>query len=283
MGSYQEIIQGKELAKMKSVAIAAVTSYPAMQIQYCGPYAYAKVAVADSGDMTLSGDDTDGTTSLHAIDLSTPGITVDTFGELKDVINGYGDFRCKLLGVLASESTDNMFQTLSAAHLKTGATAAIMANGLTLYMDQATLLDTGFCITNHKFTSQPSGSGETSLNGMVTDELCINSLHYLYFDVATQVNNGSIKVYSCDDTNGVNTETLLWTNAYTAGTAEEHGTTSPVTPDSVFLRGIMGHRLCIKFDAVDTAQSSTLDCRAIGYTRHMTGGQVEGGNYTGCT
>lgn len=268
---------------MKSVAFSDVDTYPAMQLQYCGPYAFAKYEVEAAGNLILGADDTDGTTALHTIDLSTPAGTEDEFGKLKDLINGYGDFRCKLLGVLASESTDNMLLIAGAAHLKAGAITAIKDNGVTLYIDSTTLDDTGFCITNQKFTLQPPGGGENSLRGDVTDELCINSLHYLYFNVATQASNGSISVYSCDDTNGVNTSTLLWSNAYVAATPEEHGTTSPVTPDSVFLRGHMGHRLCIKFDAVANPQSGTLDCRAIGYTRHMTGGQVEGGNYTGCT
>lgn len=264
--------------KQKQITFSAVTAFVGLKIQAIGSLAYYKVAVAAGGDMTLSGDDVDGTTSLFAIDLSTPAAGVDTFGELKDYINGTcgAHFRCDLVGVLGSESTDNTLATLSAAHLKTGATVTVQNEGLELYLDQAVLLDLGFSISNQRFWMQPNEGYDSALVGRTTDFNVENELEYINVNL-TQTNAGTWKIYECDDTPGVNSSTLRYSNAYVSATAEEHPSSTGAYNFSVS----RGKRMCVKFDAVDTA-ATACDVRARGKTTHLTGGQVFGGNYAGC-
>lgn len=278
MASEQALISGQALVRQKAFSFAAVTAFPAMQIQYCGAYAYAKIAVAAGGDVTITADDTDGTTALYTIDLSTPAAGLDTYGELRAYINGLPDLRCNLLGVLPSASTDNTLATLAAAHLKTGATQAIQENGKTLLIDQAVLLDVGFCISGEKFISQPDGGYSTKRKGWIRQTHCINYLDYLYASIATQAQNGSIKVYSVNDED--QTSYLLWSNAYAAGTAEEHPGAAPRPME--FLQSNEGERLVVIFDAVDTAMSGTLDVHGFGRTKNLIGDPVYGSNYDGC-
>lgn len=288
-----EVAEATKLQKL--VAVSVLTSYPALQLQYIGPKAYASVAVSAAGDMTFYADDVNGTTTVDpdigidgsgaatatgVVDLSTPHASMNTFGELAAHINKQANWRCFLIGVLNSESTDNTLATLSTAQLKTGAAAGVAANGLTLYLDQAVLLDTGFAITNDGFISQPATGWAGKSVGRSFNSNIQNELNYLYFSIATQANNGSIRIYSCDDAGLV--DTAIWSNAYAAGTAEEHGANT--TPVDVFLKAQTGHRLCIKFDAVDTAGSGALDARATGHSKHLFGdpSKLRGANYTGC-
>lgn len=277
-------VTARDLGRRKAAAFSAVTAFPALQIQAIGPLGFYKITVAAGGDITLGGDNVDGTTTLYTIDLSTPAAGIDTFGELKDSINGStgGHFRCYPLGVLPSESTDNTLAALSATHLKGSAAAGVAENGLTLYIDQAVLLDVGFAITNDKFTSQPINGSDGFLVGFEQNAVgnvrnIVNELLYINVNL-TQTNAGSTKVYSVDDRPGVNSATLLYSNAYVSATAEEH----PSSSGAYSFVALPGQRLCVKFDAVDTA-ATACDVRATGLTWSIDGKAINhGANYTGC-
>jgi hypothetical protein len=272
VASVQSLQSGELLKRQKVCNITATTAFPAMQIQYVGSCLFAKITVAAGGDITIHADDVDGATTTYCtIDLSTPAAAVDTYGELEDVINGYEDLRCFLIGVLPSQSTDNTLDTLASTSIRT-------TNGLTLYSDEA-LLDVGFAITNRKFTSRPSGGWATKDAGWVKDDLCVNSLHYLSMAV-TAAGTGNIEVYGVSEDG--DTTVLLWDNAIadaTGGVTEEHGATP--TPDTVFVAAPRGHRLVVWFDMV--AAITAIALNAVGYTKHLTGEEVPDANYTGLT
>lgn len=275
MGTTDDFKQAELLTLTKSVNITVDEEYPAMQVQYYGPALYAKIAVAAGGDIAITADDTDGeTTTLLDIDLSTPGTGVDTFGELKDFINSQPFLRCNLLGAEGSLATDNKLDTLSVATIKG-------ENGKTLFFDEdAGSKEVGFCITNQKFTYRPDIGEDGHLLGNITDELCINTLKYLALTL-TSASHGSTLVYGCDDRLGVNTKTLLWTDAFVSATAEAHGATSPDTPDDEFLVAPVGQRLLVKFLPTTEIITSS-NVTAIGSTKHTANGEVHGSNYAGC-
>lgn len=273
MASTQSLLTGDLLARRKVINVSAVTAFPAMQIQYIGTSLFGTVAVAAGGDMTLGADDTDGTTAVHTIDLSTPGATVDTFGELAAVINGFGDFRCFLLGVRTDQSTDNKLDTLVTASCRTD-------NGLTIFIDEAEApTDVGVCITNRKYISRPVGGIENLHLGETTDQNCINSMHYLIWTV-TAAGTGNLEVIgiSQDD----QTTVSIWDDAIadaTGGITEgAHGATP--TPDVIFLAAPRGYRIVVYFDMA--AAVTATDLRVIGQTKHIVGGDVPSDNYTGC-
>jgi len=279
MATFAEIMNPGASRITKVFNLSGVTAFPALQIQYIGPYKYAKLAVASGGDMTITADDTDGATTTYAtIDLSTPGTNADTFGELKDLINSYDYLRCFLIGVKNDQGTDDKLDTLTATSI-TG------ANGLTVYCDEAKTSNTdqGFAITNQKFLFRPVMTGEfdplKKYAGWVTDKGCINTLDYLGITI-TNTSDGVTEIYTCDDRPGVNTVTELWEDGYTTATAEAHGGTSPDTPVSPFIASKEGQRLLIWFDAAAAITAGVIN--AVGSTIHQAGGLVVGGNYTGC-
>jgi len=272
MASFQSLLTGDLMARRKVINVTDVTKFPAMQIQYIGTKLFGTVAVAAGGDMTLGADDTDGTTAVHTIDLSTPAATLDTYGELAAVINGYGDFRCFLIGVRTDLTTDNQLDTLTTASCRTD-------NGLTIYVDEAaTVTDVGVAITNRKFISRPSGGIENLHVGETIDENCTNSLHYLYWAV-TAASTGNIEIIgiSQDDATTVS----IWDDAIadaTSGVTEEHGATP--TPDTIFAAAPLGYRLVVYMDMGAAVTASNL--RVNGQTKHIVGGAVPGDNYSGC-
>ena len=270
---------------VKTFALSVVTSWPAMQIQYVGDKLFAGIDVGAGGDMTFYADDTDGETTVDPniginssgaattdgiIDLSTPHADVDTFGELKNHINGMADWRCFLIGVLPDGLTDDKFDTLAEASSHT----IRSANGLTLYADEAaSVKDQGFSISNQKFVSRPANGRISNRSGWVTDKLCVNTLSFLHVNL-TVSGASNIELYPVDDIN--DTSQLMWENVTVSATVEGHGTTDPVSP---FIIAPIGRRLLIFFD--NAAAVTAADVHAIGMTRHITGGRVEGGNYTG--
>lgn len=91
------------------------------------------VAVAAGGDMTLriaaAVDTTTGSAANGVWDLSTPAATVDTMGELVNLVNTTGsNWRMVLTGCLASDFTDNTIDTLTV-------TDAAIPNGVVLFRD----------------------------------------------------------------------------------------------------------------------------------------------------
>lgn len=283
MSNVAQVVLGKSLEKVKAFALTNVALWPAFQLQYIGPFAFGGYAVAAGGDMTLYADNTDGLTTVHAtigidgagartttgiIDLSTPHASVDTMGELIDHFNGNPDWRAFPIGQLPSDGTDDKLV------LQTSVGTAGDANGVTIMSDRLTTpLDQGFAISNNKFLYRPKQSGAGRYSGWTTDELCTNGLTFLHVDL-TAVGDSNIEIYSCDD--DAKTATLLWDNATTTATAEEHGGTDPA---DIFIQAIEGQRLLVYFD--NAATNSAADVHAIGFTRHRLGGNVPGANYTG--
>ena len=276
MSSIQSLTSGELLKLQKVVNITAVTTVGALVIQSCGPLAYYKVTVAAGGDVTLGGDNVDGTTTLYTIDLSTPAAGFDTFGELEAYINNStaGHFRCYLVGVRPETITDNNLITLAATHLKTGATAAVYANGLTLYGDPAvTPFAIGFSVTNQKFISQPIGGFSTQQAGWIKDTRCINTLRYLSF-LATATGGGTINLYTCDDVNHVST--LMYSGAFVSATV----LIPNANPSIDFWQANLGHRLLMY--GLGAAAVSVPTIVGTGFTKQVDGDVVQGGNYAGC-
>lgn len=91
------------------------------------------VAVAAGGDMTLriaaAVDTTTGSAANGIWDLSTPAASVDTMGELVNLVNTTGsNWRMVLTGCLASDFTDNTIDTLAV-------TDAAIPGGVVLFHD----------------------------------------------------------------------------------------------------------------------------------------------------
>lgn len=272
--------------KRKKFTITNVTKFPAMQIQYVGPFLFATVQVAAGGDMKFFADDVNGTTTvdpdigwtsektaLGIIDLSTPDASMNTFGELERHINSMANWRCYLIGVPRDLGTDDKLDTLSAASCRTD-------NGITLFVDEAKSgnLDVGFAITNQKFSFRPSLGWQTRHKGVITDELCFNTLEMLKVNL-TNLGSGNIEIYSIDDIGEAVSAApvLIWDNAYATATEEKHGDTVPVEE---FISSLKGQRLLIYFD-VTSATITACDVEAVGNTKHVRGSQVHGANYTG--
>lgn len=283
MASHQELVQG-ELLKVQKIVNLTYATCPAITIQYCGPKTFAAVDVAAGGDMTFTADNTNGTTTvdpsvgcaggvqtaLGIIDLSTPNAIINTFGELEAWVNSYGggNWRC-ISHVPASLSTDNTIVTHAAA-----AGEVTLAGGLTLYLDPAaTGYYAGFCITNEKFTSRPTGGWATFTAGWVKNDNCVNSLCYLDF-ILTSVGDGTFTVYSVKDL----VSSQLYTEAFATATTETHG--AAPTPDTPWISANEGERLVVLFDGVAAISAGTI--YAIGTTKNRIGAVVHGGNYTGC-
>lgn len=279
MASLASIQAGELLKRQKIVNVTAVASAPYVQIQSCGPLAYYKVTVAATGEITLGGDNTDGTTTLYTIDLSAPAAGLDTYGELVAYINTQtlGHFRCFLIGMRPEVgTTDNTLNTLAATHLKTGATAAVRDNGLTLFGDPGiTPFVVGASITNQKFTSQPSGGFSTQQAGWEKDTDCVNQIGYLSIAL-TAVGGYQYFIYSVDDALGVSN--LIYASA--AGIATGSTTIPNSNPAAIYWQSNLGQRLLVY--GVGAAATSAPALSVIGYTKHLYGNVVQGSNYTGC-
>lgn len=298
MASVQDMQVGKLNEVVKNITIASHDVMPLIQIQYCGAYKYASVAVDSSGNMTFKADDTDGittvdptigytttNTALGIIDLSTPAAAVDTWHELVDHINGVwggGNWRAFLIGALPTASTNGAL-----AELAESANNAGGDNGITLYAAPAAAaaLDLGCSITNEKFTSRPYGGWKTKHVGWTHNKKAgsnpalevVNSLCYMQH-TTTQTNAGYVKLYAVDEID--NSVGLLYTGAlYTTATAQEIGALP--SPEDVFVSAPPGKRLLIYWDAVDTT-ATALVANIIGKTVHRFGGEVPSNNYTGC-
>lgn len=264
--------EGQLTKRRKAVSITNDTYIPAIQMQAIGSETYIK-AVVSGTTLTIYADDTDGaTTAVLTADMSAAGY--DTWAELLAAINATGKVRAFLIGAMPSETTDLV--AVASQSLKT-------ENGVTFYYDPDHEMEPGFCITNNKFIGRPTGGlsdmrvGWTKDKGGSYNTVCRNVLDFLHFNV-TSVGDGTIKIYSVDDENAV--ETLLWSNAYTSATAEEHGATDPVDP---FLEAIEGQRLVVKISRTTVANDITaIDIQALGSTLDVCGGDVPGANYTGC-
>lgn len=114
------------------------------------------VAVAAGGDMTLStaagADTTTGSAANGIWDLSTPAATVDTMGELVNLVNTTGsNWRMVLTGCLASDFTDNTIDTLTT-------TDAAVPGGVVLFKDAAVLSATSIFSAQVALLPEDAGS-----------------------------------------------------------------------------------------------------------------------------
>lgn len=285
MASIQSVQTGELLKLQKAINVTDVTKFPALQIQAVGALAYYKVEVEAAGNILLTGDNTDGTTALYTIDLSTPAAGLDTYFELKNHINNAtgGHFRCYLVGVRPEHKTDNTLDTLAATAIKTGAAAGVAANGLTLYLDEAQATSSAYYIgvgvTNDAFTSQPTGGLSTRLSGRSFNEFCENGVNLMNINLTSATGTAlATKLYSCDDEAG--TSSLLWSDAWVSATAENWPSSNvPTFPH--FVKANLGHRLLIEW-SMATAPVTACAISVVAYTKHLSGGEVRGANYTGC-
>ena len=283
MASHQSLVEG-ELLQLQKIVNVAYNACPALQIQYVGPKLYAAVAVAAGGDMTFTADDTDGLTTvdpnigyaagastlLGVIDLSTPHASIDTFGELAAHINakGGGNWRC-ILWCSPNISTDNILAAHTAANAEVNT-----VGGLTLLLDPAvTGYFAGFCISNEKFVSRPTGGFSTFESGWIKNTNCVNSLCYLDFTL-TSVGDGTFTVYSVKDY----VASQLYTEAFVTATNETHGATP--SPETAWISANEGASLIVLFDGAAAITAGNI--YAIGKTKNRVGDVVVGGNYTGC-
>lgn len=122
------------LAGTATAANGTTSAQPCALIKFVGSVVgKPTVAVAAGGDMTLStgagADTTTGSAANGIWDLSTPAATVDTMGELVNLVNTTGsNWRMVLTGCLASDFTDNTIDTLAT-------TEAALPGGVVLFHD----------------------------------------------------------------------------------------------------------------------------------------------------
>ena len=258
-------------AQNKVFSIALDTALPLMQLQYIGDLTYGNYSFADTNDLTLFADDTDGATTT-VLTIATDAGGYDTMGEVVDGVNATGVFRAFLIGGDRADTSTAMFADVANETCK-------LANGVTLFSNPDT--DTailGFAFTNQKFIYRPTGGWATFEKGWTKDVNCINSLKMLSATL-TIAAHANVRLYSCDDENKT-TGVLLWSQDLASTVEELHGDTNP---NDIFVSGIRGHRLCIKFVALTAADNLTgFVIRSLGQTKDVAGGQVPSSNYTGC-
>lgn len=142
---------------IKPFGVVAVNKCPLFTVQYGGGLAYYSLAVTvTTGSMAFKADSTNGTTTAtaHTDGASTAGTllpsetTVDTLGELIDVINTPADWYGMLnTGLRADVTTGGRPFTLSAV-----ASAKPVA-GIKVYANEGvTPFKLGYSITNRRFT-----------------------------------------------------------------------------------------------------------------------------------
>lgn len=104
------------------------------------------VTVAAGGDITFQVDGavdpdigwTTEATELGVLDLSTPDSTIDTIGEMVDIINASSNWEALIVDAMRSDSTNNTFYTKSET-----STGLSNSEGIPLYLDAAVALDSG--------------------------------------------------------------------------------------------------------------------------------------------
>ena len=258
-------------AQNKVFSIALDTALPLMQLQYIGNLTYGNYEFADTNDLVLFADDTDGATTT-ILTIATDGASYNSMGEVVDAVNATGIFRAFLIGGNRADVSTAMFADVSNETCK-------LKHGVTLFSNpdtQAAIL--GFAFTNQKFLYRPTGGWATFDKGWTKDTNCINSLKMLSATL-TIAAHANVRLYSCDDENKA-AAVLLWSQDLASTVEELHGNTNP---NDIFVSGIRGHRLCIKFVALtDTDDLTGCVIRSLGHTKDVAGGQVPSSNYTGC-
>jgi len=231
-----------------------------MLLKYVGTANSATVAVAAGGDMTFEvsavADTTVNTTG--SIDLSTPAGTVDTYGELVDIINASANWTAVLVDVLRSDSTDN---TLAEQATIQGT----KAEGVPLYFDSAVaasyhagraLLPTGMQTDIRPWISRKSGRPlENPFAGKQIDVRWVEGS-------STFATTGTFNIYSVKPSNkkpgSAETVTTLWSEATGASAANKQ-----LTQFQYFgVLGRINEKVIVRI--TDTGASSTFVLHAYG-------------------
>lgn len=254
----------------KIFSISLDTQLPMIQLQYIGNKTYGNYEVANTNDLVLFADDTNGSTTT-ILTIATDNGSYNTYGEVVDSINATGIFRAFLIGANRGDLSTAMLALVSNETCK-------LTHGVTLFANpdtDAAIL--GFGITNQKFIYRPNGGWDTFDKGWTKDINCINSIKMLSATL-TIAAHANVRIYQADDI-GKNTGVLLWSQDLASTVEELHGDT---IPDEIFISGSRGFRLLVQFVAL-TASDNLTGCviRNIGHTKDVADGLVPDSNYTG--
>jgi len=184
---------------------------PAMVIRYIGPNASGKITVAADGNLEFvtgavgaEAADTDVVAATGIIDVS--GATMNTFGEVVDIINASGTWQALLIGALRTDSSDNVLVAQAVAQAKSN-------YGVKVYFDSGIAIPISLNISAKAWEVQKGVDG----NPWSPDELdYINSL--IYWRQLNTFDSGvsNINVYEVDK--ATNRETLIYTEPTAATT-----------------------------------------------------------------
>jgi len=258
-------------ARDKVFSIALDTQLPLMQLQYIGDKIYGNYEFADTNDLVLFADDTDGATTT-ILTIATDGASYNSMGEVVDAVNATGVFRAFLIGAKRADVSTAMFADVSNETCK-------LKNGVTLFSNpDTTAAILGFAFTNQKFIYRPSGGWDTFEKGWTKDTNCINSLKMLSATL-TIAAHANVRFYQCDDENKA-AAVLLWSQDLASTVEELHGDT---VPDDVFVSCSRGNRFLVQFIQLTTSDDLT-GCviRCLGHTEDVAAGLVHDSNYAGC-
>jgi len=154
--AFAATVYENDLARLEGTPIARYGSFQsttakgacvAMRLKWVGDDDYTtapSVTVASGGDVTLKVDgavdpDTGWTTEateLGVFDLSTPHASIDTYGELRDIINASNNWQCILVDALPSDLTNNTLYTRSET-----STGLLDQEGLPLFLDSGVVMN----------------------------------------------------------------------------------------------------------------------------------------------
>ena len=254
MGSLQSIKQSILLAKQRHFASGADEDVTVgMIVQYIGSEDSGKIQVTSAGDLVFIHGDVGSEAADTTIIATVPGtINVDTDGsapatakEVEDIINGSKNWRCRQTGLLPDDDMD-----VSTGFLITRAsTQAKVAAGIPLYIDGTKPKLMSWAITGVQFNNLTVEDGKSSINGLVTDEVCENWLDYAEILNTFASDSSVFKVYEC--AHGASAGTLLYTgDALTTATKQTHGAT---TPQDAFIKSAIGSRLVCRVENTTVA------------------------------
>ena len=250
MGSLQSIVQSIKLAKQRHFASGADEDVcPGYIMQFVGSEASGTIEVSgndilfkygavgsEAADTDISGDGT--------IDVSADGSAPATAKEVEDIVNGAAGkrWRCRMIGLLPDDVMSTMLLTKAATQAK-------VAAGIELFIDGSAPKFMSWAVTGTQFNNLVVDDGKSSVNGLVTDEVCENWLDYAEILNTFATNSSVFKVYEC--AHGDAAGTLLFTgDALTTATKQTHGAT---TPQDAFIRSAIGSRLVCRVENTTVA------------------------------
>lgn len=162
---------------------------------------YGSVAVSAGGDITFydcgSADTTVNTTGT--IDCSTPPAASNTIGEVVDIINASENWKAIMVGCLRSDSSDNVFDTLT--------TTVVPIDGLGLKLDTSVALHQSVGITHQWKNADDKGYANEFINARIKPTYNAGTTYF--------------KIYACPDAFPDQSEYILWSQTATATTAQQ--------------------------------------------------------------